>query len=185
MGTEVSPEGTRRPAEPELAPGVSHRSLLLPPRTGSLGNSALKAETLSAGVPAAKRVKALVCLMSFSSSLCAFVGFVSFWFCHGLPFGSIRLSSSQENLWLQWRGYIISSGSGKSSLLPLPPHTWAVFSLDSALSCGGPGTQIDIQGRNLAAFNQVYIYACGLWSSKSLPEYTSDKSLHGPIRGHY
>lgn len=78
----MSPEGTRSPAEPELAPGVSHCSLLLPPRAGSLGNSAqverVKAETLSAGVQAAKRVKALVCLMSFSSSLCGFVGFVFF-----------------------------------------------------------------------------------------------------------
>ena len=54
----MSPEGTRSPAEPELAPGVSHRSLLLPPRAGSLGNSAqverVKAETLSAGVQAAE-----------------------------------------------------------------------------------------------------------------------------------
>lgn len=60
-------------------------SPLSPPPTLHLGvwespqaKERVKAETRNAGMQAGKRAKALVCFMSFSPSLCGFVGFVFF-----------------------------------------------------------------------------------------------------------
>lgn len=80
----------------------------------------------------------------------------------------------------------------EAPVAPMPLHSLALYSLGPPLSFGGIGTladswqkwelvQVDIQGRNFLAFNQMSVYMCLM--IQQVISWVYMKFLHGPIRG--